>query len=76
MGDIPGGSIKGAECECGLEIKKQQRSSDQELERVKLTRGVDLPMQRMLSTEQQTFMRGKKPILVFPSRHVRDGSEF
>lgn len=56
MGDIPGGSIKGAECECGLAIKKQQRSSDQELERVKLTRGVDLPMQRVLSTEQQTFL--------------------
>lgn len=58
-----------------MEITKQQ-TSDQELERVKLTRGVDLPMQRMLSTEQQTFMCGKQPILVFPSRHFRDGSEF
>lgn len=56
MGDIPGGSMNDVECECGLEIMKQQTSSDQELERVKLTRGVDLPMQRMLSTEQQTFM--------------------
>ena len=75
MGDIPEASIKGAECECGLEIRKQQTSSDQELERVKLTRGIDLPMQRMLSTEQQTFTSGKQPNLVFPSSHFGDGSE-
>lgn len=76
MGDIPEASIKDAECECRLEIMKQQTSSDQELERVKLTRGVDLPMQRMLSTEQQTFTSGKQPNLVFPSSHFGDGCEF
>lgn len=76
MGDIPEALIKGAECEYGLEIRKQQTSSDQELERVKSTRGIDLPMQRMLATEQQTFTSGKQPILVFPSRHFGDWSEF
>lgn len=50
MGEVPESTMKGEECECGLEIRKQQTSSDQELDRVKLARGVDLCVQSMLGT--------------------------